>query len=304
MARAMTREEEKEARRAARREARREERREERRASRRAERAERRAERGRSRSRSRVAETRTRRSRPTGRWTEEERNQGWIVARNSAWASTGRVKITDKAGFMETGIHWLNWWKDRVARETIPVAERKDFMGKLYDLATSHGHVCGKWMVFAPVDVADDLWADIYAANERGELGGCCKVCAHNKVSDTHLICVYVRDFNDVAECQRVLYNLHNIAANYGVRVIANFKADFLTALGVYKSASSNVACQFTLRELALTKEWPNRRLKRILDNLKRTVRKLEQEQEEQEREQENQHHETSRSRSHSRNHR
>lgn len=266
MPRQLTREEEREARRAARRE--------ERRASRR---AERRAARARSKSRVRSENSP---SRPTGRWTEEERATGWLLSRNSRWSSTGRVKITDKDVFMDTGAAWLEWWKDRMTREEVGVSERKDFMRKLYDLATSHGHVCGKWMVFAPVSVADALWADIVAANEAGQLGGCCKVCAHNRVSDTHLICVYCRDFNDVAECQRVLYNLHNIAANYGVRVIANFKADFLTALGVYKSASSNVQCQFTLRELKLVKEWPNRRLKRVLDNLKRTVRKIEEQQE------------------------
>lgn len=289
MARALTREEEKELRR----QQRREERREQRRAERRARRAERDAEaviyhetRGRDRSRSR-SRSRSREhgpSRPTGRWTEEERRQGWLLTRSTQWAANGRVRIDDKAGFLERGAAWLEWWKARSASEEIATSERKAFMERMYDLATSHGHVCGKWMVFAPVSVVDALWADIVEANVAGRLGGCCKVCAHNRVSDTHLICVYCRDFNDVRECQRVLYNLHNICASHGVRIIANFKADFLTALGVYKSASPNVQCTFTLRELRLVKEWPNRRLKRILDNLKRQVRMLEAQRDEEER--------------------
>jgi len=291
MARALTREEVKEARRAARREERR---------------AERRASRARARSRSRSRHHRHRGSdsdesahgsRPTGKWTEAEKAQGWIVSRSSQWSSQGRVKIVDKDAFMETGETWLDWWKDRVATENIGISERKDFMKKLYDLATDHGHVCGKWMVFAPLSVVDALWVEIKKANEKGQLGGCCKVCTYNSTSDTHLICVYVRDFNDVAEAQRVLYNLHNICASFGVRIIANFKADFLTALGVYKSASSNIACRYTLKDLNLIKEWPNRRLKRILDNLKKTVRKLEEEEEEN-----NRSHRRSRSRA--RNHR
>lgn len=279
MARALTREEEKEVRR----QQRREERRELRRAERRARRAERRAteaalyqERRRSRSRSRSRDRDRGMSRPTGRWTEEERRQGWLLTRSAEWAANGRVRIDDKSGFLERGTAWLEWWKQRASAEELATSERKAFMERLYELATSHGHVCGKWMVFAPLSVADALWADIVEANVAGKLGGCCKVCAHNRVSDTHLICVYCRDFNDVRECQRVLYNLHNICAAHGVRIIANFKADFLTALGVYKSASPNVSCAFTLRELRLVKEWPNRRLKRILDNLKRHVRQLE----------------------------
>lgn len=282
MARALTREEEKEVRRAERRERRRSERKA-RHAARAAEEAQRledeeeaeertarRAERRSSRSSS------ARPSRPTGRWTEEEVAQGWLLTRSEQWSARGRVKIEDKAGFLERGKQHLDYWKYRASRETVPTPERKAFMKQMYDLATSHGHVCGKWMVFAPVSVVDALWKDIVAANVAGKLGGCCKVCTFNKVSGTHLICVYCRDFNDVRDCRRVLYALHNICAAYGVRVIANFKADFLTALGVYKSRSVNIACSYTLRELKLTKEWPNRRLKRVLDNLKRQVRDIE----------------------------
>lgn len=73
-------------------------------------------------------------------------------------------------------------------------------------------------------------WADNLVENEAGQLGCCCKVC------------VYYHHFNDIAECQPF-----NIAANYGMRVISNLKADFLTALCVYKIATSNVSCQTTL---------------------------------------------------------
>lgn len=220
------------------------------------------------------------RSRPSGRWTDEERRTGWLLTRSRQWSRVGRVKIVDKDGFMRKGAYYLDRWRERAAHEQIPTAEKKKFMAFLYALATRHGHVCGKWMVFSPVPVVDDLWDDICEANRDGRLGGCCKVCTYNKASGTHLICVYCRDFNDTKECQRVLYELHNICAPYGVRIIANFKADFLTALGVYKSRSSNVACAYTLKELRLVKEWPEKRLKRILDNLKRKIRDLEQQQE------------------------
>ena len=207
---------------------------------------------------------------PSGDWPLEERQQGWLYTQSDSWSSYG---VYDVNGFLAEGTSRIEDWRYRVSRYTMSSAEKKKFMAGLYQLAEAHNHLCGKWMVFAPVQVVDELWQDICDANLQGRLGGCCKVCAYNYISGQHLICVYVKDFTDIVDCQRVLYALQDVCSRHGVNVVANFKCDFLTGLGIYHTKTGYVSCTYSLKELQLTREWPERRLKRILDNLKRRLR-------------------------------
>ena len=85
-------------------------------------------------------------------------------------------------------------------------------------------------MVFCPTDKVDEVWRKIAEALVAGKLGNAAKVSTVNPGQRSHVICVYVKNFRDEADVERVLRGLLTVADVRG-----GFKPDFMTYLGVYK---------------------------------------------------------------------
>lgn len=215
-------------------------------------------------------------TRPNARWTKEELDQGWLYSHSDAASLITERRVRDPAKFLKSAREILDAHQKRMQTSRVDRAGRQAVMRQLYALAASHDYLVGKWKVFAPPGVADDLWASIHDANMKGRLGGCCKLGTFNARSGCFLICVYVNSFLNIKECNRVLIELNSICAPFNVPVVANFKCDFLTKLGVYRSRSLAADVDYALSELGLVREWPNEKLKALLDGLKKEVREKE----------------------------
>lgn len=209
-------------------------------------------------------------SRPNGRWSDEELEYGWIVHGPGGGSEpvAHRDRFYRKArklldGFLEDGY------------SATPSAKRGLFRS-LWRMAEAHRFVVGKWKVFPPAEVADEVWRDVCNAMDQGLLGDQAKISRFNPQSGAYLICVYCNDFSDTEECERVLENLARVCEPYGVRCVANFKADFLTMLGVYtvKGEGRRIEATYPLGEMGLRKYWPNEKLKEVLDRVKERQRR------------------------------
>jgi hypothetical protein len=103
----------------------------------------------------------------------------------------------------------------------------------LLALAVQFRVTCGKWMIFAGTAAVDALWALVARAVVGGLLGPIAKVaprCTTGAYS-RHLICVYVDDFDDQGDLQRV----HDGLRSLGIRAPLMFKPDAYTLVGVYQ---------------------------------------------------------------------
>lgn len=120
----------------------------------------------------------------------------------------------------------------------VPAAAKRECVERLLDTARRQGYTTGKWMVFLEPGVADAAWAAIARATATGELGCSAKVAPTGAgpdelVREAVVCCVYVRDFDERAELQRVLRALMALMAPLQVPVTAGFKPDAFTMLGI-----------------------------------------------------------------------
>jgi len=112
-------------------------------------------------------------------------------------------------------------------------AARSECVARLLDVAVEQRYTSGKWMLFLNPTIADDVWADIARATATGLLG-CSSKIAPTKGSRKHpLCCVYVANFADRFEIQRVLVALQALLEKYNLSVAAGFKLDAFTMLGI-----------------------------------------------------------------------
>ena len=115
-------------------------------------------------------------------------------------------------------------------------ADKYNFLRRMRDCAETKS---GKWMCFEPIETVDSVWKSIVDGVLHGRLGTTAKV-ATSPHNDRYVICVYVDDFDDTKEVERVLKNLLQIT-----NITAGFKPDFMTTLGNYTSQDfKNKSCR------------------------------------------------------------
>jgi len=98
--------------------------------------------------------------------------------------------------------------KSNLARKL--TEERKAVEEALLATAIENNCTSGKWMLFPmPEDLAH-TWQLVATATARNELGTAAKVAADEGKGDRvpRLVCVYTRDFSDMADVKRVLWKL------------------------------------------------------------------------------------------------
>ncbi|KAG5334224.1 UPF0696 protein C11orf68 [Termitomyces sp. J132] len=101
-------------------------------------------------------------------------------------------------------------------------------------LALAHGVLSGKWLIYAEPHKIDDLWSRIVTAviaNAPAGVGARAKV-SPARPGEPHVVCVYVEDYSNAAEVDRVREALRRV----GVRWKIGFKPDIYTHLGIYKT--------------------------------------------------------------------
>ncbi|KAF8842858.1 hypothetical protein BDN67DRAFT_965307 [Paxillus ammoniavirescens] len=116
---------------------------------------------------------------------------------------------------------------------------------KLKDISEEHGYVCGKWLIFAPSDRVDPIWAGISFSLVSGPLSSTSAICAkvatspQNEASGyRHVICVYIPDVYDkesVTEVMQVLLRHHG--AN-----LSGVKSDLYTEIGLDSKHPSGIS--------------------------------------------------------------
>lgn len=118
---------------------------------------------------------------------------------------------------------------------------------ELLQAAAENRDVAGKWIIFPLADRVDRVWASVARATWDGELTYHAKVATTNREQPQRLypVCVYVRDWRNKEEVQRVLRRLQRMGwvkrskEDSDVRRMdAFFKPDVFTRLGVYHNAS------------------------------------------------------------------
>lgn len=94
---------------------------------------------------------------------------------------------------------------------------------------------CGKWLVFVHRSNVDELWDKVGLATMKGELGFAAKVSTtrpnpNASKADTHVICVYTYDVDDVDDVRRVRQRLRDL----GIVAKIPYKTDDATYAGKY----------------------------------------------------------------------
>lgn len=203
---------------------------------------------------------------PNGAWRPDEVDAGWVYHHGRFARESGRGGTVD-GGHLSGALCGAldSHWARVKAGEHVSSAEKRQLCADLWATAERHDAVVGKWKVFAPARVADGVWTALCAANDAGLLGGAIKLGPYNSRSGGFLICVYCNDFTNVADCRAVLRQAAHCCARYGVKISANFKPDFLSTIGAYRSTVRGYRATYPLSELGLLDHWPNQTLRRVL---------------------------------------
>jgi len=95
----------------------------------------------------------------------------------------------------------------------------------------------GKWLIFAPKDSVDTIWAKIRKNTEKGLLGPRSKVSTSysSSLKDSHVICVYTLDYRDVENVKGVLKVLRRL----GIKGVLSYKTNKTTKEGIYGRGAS-----------------------------------------------------------------
>ena len=84
----------------------------------------------------------------------------------------------------------------------------------------------GKWLIFRSIDILDELWPKLKLAAQQQKLGHSMK---SSTAKNSKLICIYTKDWRDVADIRRVLITLRQL----GITERLYYKADEQTNMGV-----------------------------------------------------------------------
>jgi uncharacterized membrane protein len=111
----------------------------------------------------------------------------------------------------------------------------------ILNAATKHDLTSGKWMLFPKFDDLPLVWRQVAEATADGQLGPTSKVGTWEDeitaMTKGTLICVFTRDFSDLADVKRVLGSLHDLGiANKGVTIY--YKCDAYTHLSIMSGNS------------------------------------------------------------------
>jgi hypothetical protein len=175
--------------------------------------------------------------------TEQTLNCQWIYLEAEASHRACERTVPDVYGYEQAAAPLVQRWEGKLQTQArVSNEEKAQFMRELYALATRYRVVSGKWMLFPQKDYVDADWAKVAVATAEGSLGVSSKVSPALNVTDSLLICVYCNDFNDRADCERVLKRLRTL----GLRS-TSFKPDALTHLNLYAD---------DLKRLKLHKSW------------------------------------------------
>ena len=142
-----------------------------------------------------------------------------------------------------------------ISRRTnrVPAGAKRACVQSLLALAQEQRYTTGKWMLFFPPDDADAAWETIARATARGELGCSAKIAPTADLPPTERVvcCVYVDDFADRAEVQRVLRALQRLEMD----VTSGFKPDVYTELHIMRDNKWRL--EPTMYKVAEALEWP-----------------------------------------------
>ncbi|KAF9228399.1 hypothetical protein BS17DRAFT_773643 [Gyrodon lividus] len=187
----------------------------------------------------------------------------WLWVRKAATAS--RISVEDEAKALVEAAVLLKKVTERVEQikndDSIPVRSSKktgakskkevreevqaEATEKLKDISKKHGHVSGKWLVFAPSDRVDAIWASIASSLVSGPLSSTPTFCAKVATSPEseapgyqHVICVYIPDVYDkesVTEVMAVLLRKHGLN-------LSGVKSDLYTIIGLDSKHPSGIS--------------------------------------------------------------
>ena len=113
--------------------------------------------------------------------------------------------------------------------------------------ADAEHDAAGKWLIFAPREHIDGVWAAVRTVTERGLLGPASKVSTAygnpHRTNDSHVVCVYVVDWHDTATIRRVLSTLRSAGIGDGW---LHFKRDADTVAGLYSAHGDSGVATFS----------------------------------------------------------
>jgi hypothetical protein len=87
---------------------------------------------------------------------------------------------------------------------------------RLDELAGRFWMLSGKWLVFAKQAEVDSLWRCIASATYAGTLGHSAKVAPRSDF-DSHVICVYTRDYTDLNDVNKVRDGLRGLGVKWPI---------------------------------------------------------------------------------------
>ena len=136
----------------------------------------------------------------------------------------------------------------------VPAEVKRACVQSIQALAQEQRYTTGKWMIFLTPDEADAAWEAIARATAQGELGCSAKISptADLPLTERTVCCVYVPDFADRAEVQRVLRALQRL----GMDVTSGFKPDVYTELNIMRDNQWRL--EPTMYKVKEALEWPD----------------------------------------------
>jgi len=102
-------------------------------------------------------------------------------------------------------------------------------------IAGDHRITVGKWLIFRPPELIDELWDEIAKLTVAGELGVSAKVSTARTAGKSHVICVYTADYFDFEDVTGTRQRLREL----GVNEQLYYKPDMYTYLGIYSGMPS-----------------------------------------------------------------
>lgn len=104
----------------------------------------------------------------------------------------------------------------------------------------------GKWLIFVPNKVIDEVWEKIEKATVEGRLGSAAKVATakpnpNASNPDTKVICVYTYNWTDELDVRRIRQELREL----GIVTKIPYKADQETFAGKYANRGNRLISKY-----------------------------------------------------------
>ncbi|KAI9722873.1 MAG: hypothetical protein M1828_004439 [Chrysothrix sp. TS-e1954] len=172
--------------------------------------------------------------------------EGWIWVANPR--RQRQPKRSDLAGFNEAAKKLFDQYtslKDHIATSGYPrtkkaKADRDKLQHEILQvLAVKYDVLCGKWMLFPNAADVDRIWAVVAEAVVNDQLGMAAKVASADAepTRSGKLICIYTKNFSDLADVRRVLETVFDLGLAKRDRSKDSrgiyYKADAYTHLGI-----------------------------------------------------------------------